>query len=292
MVTPLGVAAPLQSADASSQLPPPALVVEAMLVLVAGYVVARVTSAVLSGLADRLAADRFRVTLLIPVGKFLVYGTSLYVVVDLLFDLSSTQLVAFSGLLGAALGLGLKNLLADVVGGLVVIAERPYRIGDKVTVGEYYGEVTDIGIRSTTLVTLDDTEVTVPNYLLFDSSVANANAGAAQMLVVVEFHVATDADVATARRVVEDALVTSQYVYVSDDHPATVLVEDELYYRTLQGRAYVNDLRNELAFESDVTERVLAAFEEHGIESPRVPAGVEAEGEAGEPAAIEAGSGR
>jgi small-conductance mechanosensitive channel len=95
------------------------------------------------------------------------------------------------------------------------------------------------------------------------------------MLVVVEFYIATDADVATAEDVVEDALVTSQYVLVTDDNPVTVLVEDDLHYRTIRGKAYVNDLRNEFAFKSDVTERTLDAFEKHGIESPQVPAGTE-----------------
>jgi small-conductance mechanosensitive channel len=265
---------PLQS---SVSFPEPVLLAEAVGVLVAGYLAAKLLSGLLTALADRLATDRFRVTLLIPVAKFVVYGGALYVVARLLFELSTAQLVAFSGLLGAALGLGVKDLLADIVGGLVLVAERPYRIGDKVAIGDHYGEVTDIGIRSTRLITPTDTLVTVPNYLFFDESIANANAGAAEMLVVVEFFIATDADVATARRIVEDALITSQYVYVTDDRPVSVLVEDDLHHRTIRGKAYVNDLRNEFAFKSDVTERTLEAFEKHGIESPQVPAGVDGE---------------
>lgn len=260
-------------------VPSVGVVLQALTVLVVAYLVARLITAVLSALADRLVAERFHVTVLIPVVNFAVYGAALYLIAGTLFDLSTTQIIAFSGLLGAALGLGLKDLLADIVGGLVLVAEQPYRIGDKVSVGDHYGEVTNIGIRSTELVTPTDTLVSVPNYLFLDEAVANANAGKAEMLVVVEFHVATDADVAVARRVVREALVTSQYVYVTDDHPVTVFVEDDLHYRTLRGRAYVNDLRNEFEFKSDVTERVLAAFEERGIESPRVPGGVAAEGE-------------
>jgi small-conductance mechanosensitive channel len=264
-----------KGAAESLSLPPLRVLVQAMLVLVLAYAAAKLLSRLMSTLADRLTTARFRVTLLIPVVKFVVYGAAIYVVVQSLFDLSTAQLVAFSGLLGAALGLGIKDLLADIIGGMVLVAEQPYRIGDKVAIGDHYGEVTDIGIRSTTLVTPNDTAVTVPNYLFFDESIANANAGAAEMMVVVEFFIATDADVATARRIVEDALLTSQYVLVSDDHPVTVLVEDDLHYRTIRGKAYVNDLRNEFPFKSDVTERTLAAFEEHDIESPRVHTGVD-----------------
>ena len=54
--------------------------------------------------------------------------------------------------------------------------------------------------------------------------------------------------------------------------PASVVVEDDLYYRTIRGKAYVNDLRSEVRFKTDVTERVLGAFDDAGIESPKVSA--------------------
>lgn len=264
---------PLQTSEAVQSLDPDVFL-KALAILVLTYVAARLTNTLLSAVADRLVAQRFRVTLLIPVAKFLIYGVGLYAVATLLFELSTTQLVAFSGLFGAALGLGLKDLLADVFGGLVLVAEQPYRIGDKVSIGEYYGEVVGIGIRSTKLVTVNDTLVTVPNYLFFDTSIANANAGNAEMLVVVEFFIDTKSDVGTARRIVEDAIATSQYVYVADDLPIEVFVEDNLNYRVIRGKGYVNDLRNELAFKTDVTERVLDEFAAQGIESPTAPVGL------------------
>lgn len=264
------VITPLQAADTLSSIEL-STVLQAIAVLVVAYVAARLVSTFLSTLAARLVSNRFRVTLLIPVLKFVIYGIGLYIVANLLFELSTTQLVAFSGLLGAALGLGLKDLMADIFGGLVLVVEQPYRIGDKVSIGNYYGEVVDIGIRSTKLETPEDTLVTVPNYLFFDTSIANANSGDAEMLVTVEFYVDTEVDVRKVRQIVEDALVTSQYVYVSDDLPVDVFVEDDLNYRTIRGRAYVNDLRNELTFKTDVTERVLDELAAQGIKSPTAP---------------------
>jgi len=249
-------------------------VLNAVFVLIGAYVLARTATTGLTLLADHLETQRFRVMLLIPIAKFLVYGVGLYFVISWLFELSTAQLVAFSGLMGAALGLGLKDFLADIFGGLVLVAEQPYQIGDKVGIGDHYGEVVDIGIRSTTLRTPNDSLVAVPNFAFVNDSTANANAGAAEMLVVVEFFVDPAADIATARRIVEDALYTSPYVYVTDDLPVTVLVEDNLYYRTIRGKAYVTDLREEFTFKSDVTERVLEAFDDAEIRSPKVPAGV------------------
>jgi len=187
--------------------------------------------------------------------------------------------VAFSGLAGAAIGLGLKDLLADIVGGLILVLEQPYQVGDKVALGEHYGEITAIGLRSTRLVTPNDTAVVVPNFVFLNQAVSNANTSDAEMLVVVEFYIDVDADARRAREIVEEAMVASQYVFVTPDHPTTVLVEDDRYYRTVTGKAYVTDLRNERAFQSDVTERVLDAFAREGIESPKVPAGGSQPGE-------------
>jgi small-conductance mechanosensitive channel len=253
----------------------PVIVLWALVVLVIAYALGQIVSTGLNEFADRFLANRFRVTTLIPLVKFLIYGTALYVVVTLLFELSSTQLVAFSGLLGAALGLGLKDLLADIVGGLVLIAEQPYQIGDKISIGEYYGEVVNIGIRSTQVMTPNDTLVSVPNYIFFNDSVANANAGQAEMLVTVDFYIDPESDARRARRIVEDALISSQYVYITDEYPIEVHMQDDLHYRTITGKAYINDLRNELRFKTDVTDRVFKEFSRQDIHSPKVPAGVE-----------------
>jgi small-conductance mechanosensitive channel len=248
----------------------PTTVFNAVLVLVGSYLLARAVSYALTTAADRLVDQRFRVTMVVPLLKFFIYGGALWVVIKLLFSLTTTQLAAFAGLLGAAVGLGLKDFMADIVGGIIVVLEQPYQVGDKVSVGDHYGEVVDIGIRSTTLVTPSDTAVVVPNFHFLNRSIANANTSDAEMLVVVEFYVAPDADIEVARDVIEDAMVTSPYVYVDDNHPYTVIVEDELYYRTLRGKAYVSDLRDEHQFKSDVTERVLHEFAARGIESPKM----------------------
>lgn len=249
----------------------PSILAGAVAILVTAYVLARVVTFALSELAERSTRRRITVQMFIPLTKFLVYGTAVYLVLGPLLQLSPAQLLALSGLIGAAIGFGVKDLLAGIVGGLVVVFEKPYQVGDKVTIGDHYGEVTGISLRSTTLTTPDDTAVVVPNDALFTENVANANAGRPEMMVVVEVAVAPEADIDRATSIVEDAIVTSQFVYVDDDHPVSVLVEDRVYYRTIRGKAYVADLRDEFSFASDVTERTLAAFDDSDIDTPHVP---------------------
>jgi len=251
------------------------LFLNAALVFAVAYVVARAATLALSAAAERSPSRRITIKMFRPVVKLLVYTVAVYVVLGPLFDLTAAQLLAVSGLVGAAIGFGLQDLAASLLGGIVLVTERPYRVGDKVTIGDHYGEVTDIGLRATTLVTPDDTTVVVPNDALFSSNVANANAGAPEMLVAVEIAVSPAADLETATTIVEEAIYSSPYVYVDADRPVAVLIEDEGYYRTIRGKAYVADLRDENAFASDVTKRSLEAFERRGVPTPRLepPAG-------------------
>jgi small-conductance mechanosensitive channel len=240
-------------------------------VLVGSYVIVRVLSFLLSAAAERSPSRRLSIKMFIPVVKLIVYGTALYIVAVSLFQLTSTQVLAVSGLIGAALGFGLQDLVSALFAGLVLVGERPYQVGDKVELEDEYGEVVDIGVRATKLETLDDTTVVVPNDEIFDSSVQNVNDGTPEMMVTVDLAVTPAADESLAKEIVEDALVTSSYVYVDDTHPVSVLVSDEISYRQIRGRAYVADHRDELRFSSDVTERSIEAFDRAGIETPESP---------------------
>lgn len=244
-------------------------IVSLLAVLVVAYLLARVAAYVLSEVSERAVGHRIAVSMAIPVLKFAIYLGAFYVILDSVLDLTSAQVLAFSGLLGAALGFGLKDLFAGMVGGIVILLERPYRVGDKVEIRDHYGEVVGIGLRATQLVTPDDDFVSVPNYVFFTEAVANANAGSPEMMVTTEFYVSPESDLERAVEIAEDAVITSRYVYVSDEAPFSVSTRDRPYYRLIRVRAYVNDHRHERALVSDVTERVLEKFEEEGIDKPR-----------------------
>jgi len=71
---------------------------------------------------------------------------------------------------------------------------------------------------------------------MFTANVSNANNGQPEMMVVVELAVTASADVERVSAIVKEAMMTSKYVYVDDDHPFVVLIEDESYYRTIRGK--------------------------------------------------------
>ena len=242
-----------------------------VLIFSIAYILSKIVTILLSKLSDKLSqSGRVKVKLIIPVVKFVIYIVALYYISRQIFMIFGPELFLLTGLLGAAIGFGVKDLFADFVGGIVITFEKPYQIGDKIALGNYYGEVTDIGLRATKLVTPDDNTVTVPNNLIFNESVASGNSGASEMMVVIDLYIAGESDVEPAMRILREAVVSSKYVYISKKRPVTLLHKALPFYTRLRAKAYVNDLRDEFKFESDVHTRTWIEFQKNGIKPPQL----------------------
>ena len=252
---------PIKTIDAN-------LVLYIVLVIVIAYVLTYLLSFILIRFSERIGWYRTSVMMIIPLLKLLIYAGALYYIIIAVIEPSLTQIVAFSGLFGAAIGFGLKDLFADIVGGVVIIFEKPYQIGDKVTIGDKYGEVTDIGLRSTRIKTPADELVSVPNFTLFSQPVTSGNAGDLAMMIVIDLFIHPDSDADKAMKILKEALVTSKYVIISNKYPYTVLLEDFPFYKRVRAKGYVNDLRLEFEFKSEVTRRAWAEFKKAGIRPP------------------------
>ena len=90
-------------------------------------------------------------------------------------NLSSLAVIA--GAIGVGIGFGLQNIINNFVSGLIILAERPITIGDRVEVGTVAGQVTRISLRSTTVVTNDNISIIVPNSDFISHAVTNWNHG-------------------------------------------------------------------------------------------------------------------
>jgi len=230
----------------------------------------------LGWMADRLSkkfsSQRLVIGRISAFLRFTVYVFGTLLAVSYAFSLSSEVLTLLGGTLAVTLGLSLKDQASSVFAGIMILIEKPFQVGDRVSFGGFYGEVRGIGLRSVRLVTLDDNEVTIPNSRFLTEAVASGNAGALTMLVQQDFFVGTDQDWARAKQIVSEALTTSPYF--SPDLPWTVLVNQvpvaEMLAIRLRAKAYVIQLELEKAFETDVTERVLEGFAEAGIGPPAI----------------------
>ena len=154
-----------------------------------------------------------------------LWAIAAYLILRTVFRVDAQGLLAASAALGLALGIAAQDLLKNVFGGLIVVFDQPFQVGDKISVGGTYGEVVSIGLRSTRIVTADDNLVTVPNSQVVEEQVANANAGQLNCQVVTDLYLPGRVDERKAREIAFEAAVTSQYVFLNK--PIVVLVRDE-----------------------------------------------------------------
>lgn len=180
-------------------------------------------------------------------------------------------LLAAGGSIAVAVGLSLKDLIASIIAGLILLFDRPFQVGDRVSFEGNYGEIKSIGLRAVRMVTLDDNLVTIPNSKFITEAVASGNAGALDMLIVVKFYFDHSVDIKLAKQKLRDIICTSRFVYLKK--PVSVIVSEELVLGkpsiVLTGKSYVLDVKYEKAFETDIYSRANKVFSSF----PR-PAGV------------------
>jgi len=118
-------------------------------------------------------------------------------------DLSSLAIIAAS--LGVGIGFGLQNIINNLVSGIIILAERPISIGDRIEVAGVAGRVTKIQLRSTTMVTNDNITMIVPNADFISNTVTNWSHGDPKVRIRVPVGVAYGSDLKLLQQLLLEA---------------------------------------------------------------------------------------
>ncbi|HEX6992542.1 MAG TPA: mechanosensitive ion channel domain-containing protein [Gammaproteobacteria bacterium] len=163
------------------------------------------------------------------------------------------------------LGFGLQEVVANFVSGLIILFERPVRVGDTITIGEYSGTVARIRTRATTIIDWDNREIVVPNKNFITERLINWTLSDTVTRIVMPIAVRYDTD---------PDLVIETLLRIAKAHPA--VLEDPapaaLFLRLGDGamhfelRAYVSQLRERLETTSDLHRTIIKKFRELGIQ--------------------------
>jgi len=169
--------------------------------------------------------------------------------------------------LSVGLGFGLQEIVANFVSGLIILFERPIRVGDTVTVGEVTGTVSRLRIRATTITDWDRKEIVVPNKSFITEQVINWTLSDPITRIVVPVGISYGSDVTLAHEVMQKTL--DEMPLVLDDPPPKV------YFMgfgdsSLDFKLYVHSrqLADRLPLMHEVHRQILAALRENGIEIP------------------------
>ncbi|MEP2770813.1 MAG: mechanosensitive ion channel domain-containing protein [Fulvivirga sp.] len=239
--------------------------------LLVGYFVLRFLGGILGRLAERSTTYRITIKGLVPVVKISGWVFVIFIIIAGVIQPPIETVIAVTASVGIAVGFAAQDILKNVFGGIMILFDRPFQVGDKIEVGEHYGEVVQIGLRSTRLITADDSLVSVPNGELMNKSVSNSNTGEANCQVVAEIYLPITIDTESVRKIATEAAQVSRFVYLNK--PITVLffneVKERRSYLKMRLKAYVSDIRNEFIFKSDMTEIVTRELIENKLVDPK-----------------------
>lgn len=242
----------------------------AVIFFFAGLYLIKLITKLLDIFAERSTGHRITIKGFIPVIRILSWAFVLYLIIHGIFKPPAETILAILASLGIAVGFASQDIFKNIFGGIMIIFDRPFQVGDKIEIDGHYGEVIKIGLRSTRIVTSDDSVVTIPNGDLMNKSVSNSNSGEPNCQVVAEIFLPISIDTTVVRQIALEAAQVSKYIYLNK--PITVLFFNEMneqkpYYK-MRVKAYVMDIRYEFSFKSDMTEIVLRELIRNKIIAP------------------------
>jgi small-conductance mechanosensitive channel len=199
-------------------------------------------------------------------------AVAIAVIVALLFaGFDFANLAIIAGALSVGLGFGLQNIVNNFVSGVIMLVERPVRVGDWIVVGNAEGTIQSISIRSTTIRTFDQADVIVPNSELISGQVTNWTLGNTRGRIKVDIGVGYGSDVET---------VINTLIEVAHNHKEVITgshLQPDPYVLFLafgdsslnfELRAIIHNVNRRMQVISDINREINTAFKKLGIEIP------------------------
>ncbi|MCX6621373.1 MAG: mechanosensitive ion channel family protein [Acidobacteria bacterium] len=170
------------------------------------------------------------------------------------------------GVVGLTIGFAAKDTLSNIMAGFLIFWDKPFRVGDWVTLGEHYGEVAEITMRTTRVRTANNTWIVIPNETVINQVLVNHSTHGALRLEA-PVMIAPQAAIATARQAILDGLKLLEGFVA--DLPATVVVNRlDANGVELLVQGWIEDVSRETPMRQAMLERIHAALAAAGIEAP------------------------
>jgi len=230
-----------------------------IIIFLVAFISIRYVSKLLETIGERWTNLRLLIKGLVPIIRIGAWTFVIYFIIAAIISPPIETLIAVTASAGIAVGFASQDILKNIFGGIMILFDRPFQVGDKIQVGSHYGEVIQIGLRTVRMNTPDDSMVSIPNSEIVNQSVSNSNSGQFNCQVVSEYYLPGHINLTRLKKICYYSAAVSKYAYLKK--PITIIIKNEVH----QGRsilkvrlkAYVLDLRYECVFSSELTERVI-----------------------------------
>jgi small-conductance mechanosensitive channel len=176
-------------------------------------------------------------------------------------------LIVIFGFLSVGIGFGLQNVASNFISGLILLFERPIKIGDRVTVGATEGDVIEIKMRSTVIRSLENISIIVPNSEFVSSQVVNWSHGDRSVRVDIRVGVSYRSDLDTVLRSLREVAEEHREVLKSPQPFVRLMEFGDSSWNMLLG-AWIADPEDYYRVRSDLNCAIVRKFRETGVEIP------------------------
>lgn len=180
-------------------------------------------------------------------------------------DLSG--LAVIFGLLSVGIGFGLQNVTSNFISGLIILFERPIKVGDRVTVNNIEGDVTEINIRSTKVRTVNNISIIVPNSEFVSKDVINYSHGDPTYRVDISVGVSYGSDLDTVLKALQEVADENSYV-LSEPKAQVHLIEFGDSSWNMQLRAWIGNVKDHPQVRNELNKAIVRKFREYSVEIP------------------------
>jgi len=172
--------------------------------------------------------------------------------------------------LGVGLGFGLQEIFANFISGLIILFEKPIRIGDTVTIRDLTGSITRINTRATTIIDWDRKEIIVPNKAFITEQFVNWSLSDSVTRVVLTIPAPAHVDSEEVTTVLRQACERCSYV-LDVPAPDVFLVDLQQGIQLFELRIHAAEMGHRMPLRHELHQLILKGFAEHGIEMPFPP---------------------
>jgi potassium efflux system protein len=235
--------------------------------LFGGFIIARNIRGFLEvGLFARMRLDPgTRYAAVTIAGYFIVMIGTIAGLAQLGVDWSRLQWVVAA--LGVGLGFGLQEIVANFICGLIILFERPVRVGDTVTIGELSGTVNSIRIRASTITDWDNRDIIIPNKTLITQNVTNWTLNNNVTRIMITIGVAYGSDIDQVRSIIETVLAHHPDV-LDTPAPTVFFMRHSASSLDFEMRIFVGNPGKRLPLTHDINAAINRALKENDISIP------------------------
>ncbi|GAB4324024.1 mechanosensitive ion channel family protein [Cyanobacterium aponinum UTEX 3222] len=245
-------------------------VIQGVLLVVLAYWGQIFVAKIINWLAEKVPLKyRLKVKQSLPFWRAFVLGVVGVSLMNLFLNLSADNILPLTGTIAVALGFAFKDYASSVIAGVLALFENPYQVGDRIKIGDDYGEVISYGLRGIMLQTPDDNIVTIPHNKLWTESISNANKGNLEAQTVISFYFSHDVDIENVFYLLYRVAQTSKYTQLN--LPILVVMEEKPWATYFKLKCYPIDARDEFIYQTDLVRRAKRYFQRDNLPYPILP---------------------